>query len=159
MLGPSAAGGGACNIRPMAPRGEVEVQPGSVLLRAAGFLIDWAVVLVVAFFIATSAGVGEGARVAVLLVTASVYEVLFLAATSTTPGKMAMRLEVRDRQGMRLQPDKAILRYLVFLVSILPFFAGAAVSLALALADPERRTLHDRVAGTRVVKAGRGSEP
>jgi len=143
----------------MASPEDVAAPAGSLLLRAAGFLIDWAVVLVLSFFLATSLGASREERLPVLLVTASVYEILFLAATSTTPGKMAMRLEVRDQRGRRLQPDKAILRYLVLLVSVLPLFAGALVSLALALADPDRRTLHDRIAGTRLVRAGAAPGP
>jgi uncharacterized RDD family membrane protein YckC len=123
--------------------------PASLLLRAVGFLIDWAVVLVVSMFLATGLGLEDNGRLLVLLVTASVYEIVCLVALSTTPGKMAMRMQVVDESDERLQPDTAILRYLVFFVTS-PLFI---VSYLLAASDPQRRAIHDRVAKTRVVKA------
>jgi uncharacterized RDD family membrane protein YckC len=127
----------------------IQLAPASLLLRALGFLIDWAVVLVVSMFLATGLGIETNGRLLVLLVTASVYEIVCLVALSTTPGKMAVRMQVVDESGARLQPDTAILRYLVFLVTS-PLFI---VSYLLAAADPQRRTFHDRVAKTRVIKA------
>jgi uncharacterized RDD family membrane protein YckC len=127
----------------------VQLAPASLLLRAVGFLIDWAVVLAVSMFLATGLGIEDNGRLLVLLVTASVYEIVCLVALSTTPGKMAMRMQVVDDSGGRLQPDTAILRYLVFFVTS-PLFI---VSYLLAASDPQRRAIHDRVAKTRVVKA------
>jgi uncharacterized RDD family membrane protein YckC len=127
----------------------VQLAPASLLLRALGFLIDWAVVLVVSIFLASGLGIEANGRLLVLLVTASVYEIVCLVALSTTPGKMAMRMQVVDESGARVQPDTAILRYLVFFVTS-PLFI---VSYLVAAADPQRRAFHDRVAKTRVVKA------
>jgi uncharacterized RDD family membrane protein YckC len=127
----------------------IQLMPASLLLRAVGFLIDWAVVLVVSMFLATGLGLEDNGRLLVLLVTASVYEIVCLVALSTTPGKMAMRMQVVDESDERLQPDTAILRYLVFFVTS-PLFI---VSYLLAASDPQRRAIHDRVAKTRVVKA------
>jgi uncharacterized RDD family membrane protein YckC len=127
----------------------VQLVPASLLLRALGFLIDWAIVLVVSMFLATGLGIEANGRLLMLLVTASVYEIVCLVALSTTPGKMAVRMQVVDESGARLQPDTAILRYLVFFVTS-PLFI---VSYLLAASDPQRRAFHDRVAKTRVVKA------
>jgi uncharacterized RDD family membrane protein YckC len=127
----------------------IQLVPASLLLRAVGFLIDWAVVLVVSMFLATGLGLEDNGRLLVLLVTASVYEIVCLVALSTTPGKMAMRMQVVNESDERLQPDTAILRYLVFFVTS-PLFI---VSYLLAASDPQRRAIHDRVAKTRVVKA------
>jgi uncharacterized RDD family membrane protein YckC len=70
----------------------------------------------------------------------------------TTAGKMAMRMQVTDERGNRLEPDKAILRSVVFLIGIFLLFIGLAISLILAASDPMNRTLHDRLAGSIVVR-------
>jgi uncharacterized RDD family membrane protein YckC len=84
-----------------------------------------------------------------MFVTAS-YHVFFLCTMSATLGKMAMHLYVSDREGNRIRPDTAILRYLVYLVGQL-VMVGMFLSAALVLTDPRRRAVHDRVAGTLVV--------
>ena len=54
------------------------------------------------------------------------------------------------RNGSTPTPDVVILRYVAFLLTILiPF--GLLISFALVLTDPERRTLHDRIAKTIVL--------
>ncbi|HWC28886.1 MAG TPA: RDD family protein [Dehalococcoidia bacterium] len=118
----------------------------SFFARAAAFLLDWAIVLLLAAFVASGVGSSDRSRVAILLTALSAYHIAFLIAMSTTPGKMALRMHVADATGGRLQPDAAILRFLVFLLS-LPLLP---VNAALVLIDPDRRALHDRVAKTRV---------
>jgi uncharacterized RDD family membrane protein YckC len=124
----------------------------SLLARAAAFLLDWAIVLLLATFI-SGVTANERARLVVGLVTLSLYHIGFLIVTSTTPGKMALRLHISDAAGQRLEPDRAILRFLVFLLSVLVVI-GLPVSAVLVLLDPERRALHDRIANTRV-RSGR----
>ncbi len=126
--------------------------PAALPLRGLAFLIDWAVVLVLSAFIASGSGVGEWSRLLVLLVVASIYEIGFMVAMGTTAGKMAMRMQVTDERGNRLEPDKAILRSVVFLIGIFLLFIGFAISLLLAASDPMNRTLHDRLAGSIVVR-------
>lgn len=122
----------------------------SFFARAAAFLIDWAIVLLLSMFIAFSTADGIESRTPIALVVLSLYEIGFLIAIGATPGKMALRMHVAGPGGQRLDPDKIILRYLVFLVGNL-LIVGIAISVALILTDPQRRALHDRIANTRVL--------
>jgi uncharacterized RDD family membrane protein YckC len=133
-------------------RNRANTVPASLQFRGLAFLIDWGIVFVLAVFVAGGAGVSEGARLPVLLSLASVYEVGFMVAMGTTPGKIAMRMQVTDAHGKRLEPDKAVLRSVVFLIGIFALFIGFAISLLLASSDPMHRTLHDRLAGSIVVR-------
>jgi uncharacterized RDD family membrane protein YckC len=125
----------------------------SFLARTGAFLIDWAIVLLLAAFISLGVDADDSARFVILLVTLSVYEIGFMLAIGATPGKMAMRMHVAEPSGARLEPDKVILRYLIFFVGILAIVM-IPISAVMVLMDPERRALHDRVAGTRV-RSGR----
>ncbi|MPZ50378.1 MAG: hypothetical protein GEU75_13940 [Dehalococcoidia bacterium] len=92
-----------------------------------------------------------------LLVWQAAYHIGFTAMRAATPGKMAMRIVIRDQEEKPLQPDAAILRYVVILVENV-IIVGVVVSLMLMIMDPKRRTLHDRVARTLVVKASTATE-
>lgn len=107
----------------------------------------------------------EGAFVgaaAALFVTALVYQVVFLRIGGATPGKRMLGLRVRlaDRPGQL--PWRAIgLRLAVVqgpaLVGLVPFagiLAGAFPYMdgLWALGDRNRRALHDKAAGTQVVR-------
>jgi uncharacterized RDD family membrane protein YckC len=123
--------------------------PPGFFARAGAFLIDWAIVLLLSMFVAFSTVEGIEARTPIALIVLSLYEIGFLIAAAATPGKMAMRMHVAAPDGTRLEPDKLILRYLIFLVMTL-IIVGIAINAVLILTDPQRRALHDRVAGTRV---------
>jgi uncharacterized RDD family membrane protein YckC len=85
------------------------------------------------------------------------YEIAFIAKTGATPGKDLMRLKVADATtGERPTWGQATRRW--FLPGIVQPIPGAWISGVLtavwgatALTDPERRSIHDRLAGTRVV--------
>jgi uncharacterized RDD family membrane protein YckC len=128
-------------------------QPASVLPRALAFLLDWAIVLVLTMFLVGGFTDDTSIRLPALLILLSVYHIGFLMVAEATPGKMAMRMQVTDENGARLMPDRVILRYLIFFVGIFTLFIGAAISLVMMLSDPQRRTLHDRIANSLVVKA------
>lgn len=134
----------------MIERGAGSPQPASVLLRAAAFLIDWAIIIILAEAVVSAIGSDQRARLALLLVLASVYEIGFVAALSATPGKIALRMYVGDENGGRLSPDKAILRFLVLMASWAAFGIGFVIDVVLLVVDSKRRTLHDRVARTGV---------
>jgi uncharacterized RDD family membrane protein YckC len=80
------------------------------------------------------------------------YFASFVAAGGQTIGKMATAIRVvpqNDAQGIRVSFGYAVLRTAAYLVSIVPVGLG----LLPALFSADRRTLHDRLAETRVVKA------
>jgi uncharacterized RDD family membrane protein YckC len=92
---------------------------------------------------------------AFLLLLNSGYLALFTVAGGQTIGKMIARLRVVAvsegdvRPAARVPASAAVLRAFVWLVTL----ALAGVGFATILFDAERRALHDRAAGTRVVKA------
>jgi len=67
-----------------------------------------------------------------------------------TPGKRALRLRVTDRDRQRLGLARAALRHVAGVLSWLTLNLGHLW----AALPPERRALHDHLAGTRVLQAG-----
>jgi uncharacterized RDD family membrane protein YckC len=84
------------------------------------------------------------------------YEIVFVSRTGATPGKDLMGLQVVDAAtGGRPSANQAARRW--FLPGIVQPIPGAWIGAVLtgiwgltAFVDPERRTVHDRLAGTRV---------
>lgn len=92
--------------------------------------------------------------VAFLLLVGGGYFVLFTAAGGQTIGKMAAGIkvvttEIDTEWDNRVPPGRAVLRAVGYLVSLLP----AGLGFLPALIGSDRRTVHDRLADTRVVKA------
>lgn len=96
-----------------------------------------------------------------------VYTVGFWTRFGATPGKMAMRISVRERERPGPLPLVVALRRYALsvvtgLIGLLPggiSLLGSVVSIADLLWpawDPRRQALHDKIAGTNVV---RGSQP
>lgn len=84
-------------------------------------------------------------------------EVMFLPRGGQTPGKATMSITTEAMDGGRLSHPRAALRWLlpglVFGFVLLPYPIIGAVVLAALYAPallPERRTVHDYLAGTRV---------
>jgi len=69
------------------------------------------------------------------------------SAWQATPGKRALALQVTDLQGRRLDAARAVARHLAGALSWLTLNLGHA----LAAVPPQKRALHDYIAGTRVV--------
>ncbi len=85
----------------------------------------------------------------VLQVIAAVgYTTYFLGKYSATPGKMACRLKVVTPEGEPVSYGKGCARYFAEVLSSLIFCIGYLM----AIFDNEKRTLHDRIVGTRVVR-------
>jgi len=76
----------------------------------------------------------------------ALYHVTFWRVTGHTPGKWLLGLKVQRLDGGPLTLGQALLRFVGYLVSALPFYAGF-----LWVLGPRRRTWHDRLAGTEVV--------
>lgn len=78
-----------------------------------------------------------------------VYEALFLSRNGQTPGKMALRLRVVRPDGGKISAGQAWGR--AFSRSLLSFTRILGIVDALMVFSSEGRTLHDRMARTRVV--------
>lgn len=137
--------------------------------RLGGILIDAGVLLVILVPIALfSVGlralfgrdaVSPGRRLLLECVAAAVWFVLngpLLATKGQTIGKKAVGTRIVDLQG-GLPPLSHLLalRYIVpWLVGAVPFLGGLfSLADALLVFGPERRCIHDYLAGTRVVNA------
>ncbi len=79
----------------------------------------------------------------------ALYMAGFLAAHGQTPAKAVLRLRVVDHNGQKPSPARSLFRAVVLIFSMGLFF----IPLAYAFFNPQRRTLHDFVAGTFVVEA------
>ena len=76
------------------------------------------------------------------------YKTLFIGALGATPGKMALKLRVVNADGSKVTYGKAFGRALAELLSALTCLIGYIM----AGFDDQRRSLHDRVCETRVIK-------
>jgi len=117
----------------------------SLLLFAVGFAASWL------FFFASGGRGAEGAartllQVFVLAVFAAYFLWCWLRGGQTLAMK-AWRIRLVSRDGGRLTPASALLRFVLALV-LVPL---AGVGVIWALVDRERQFLHDRLAGTRLV--------
>ena len=134
------------------PASHLVVAP--LMLRVFGIIIDLLLVGVVNILLFTILGVDFSSAgresIGLASIGQAVYFTGFTIGLSTTPGKMAVGLYIGDRQGRRIRPDTAILRYLVFMIGGLLLF-GWLISIVLIFTDPQRRALHDRIAGTLVL--------
>lgn len=146
----------------MQPAQTLTVAPN--ILRIGAFVIDLAILVVVNAALLggldPQALEGEGVSseaYAAGSILSAVYYIGFVAAMGATPGKLAMGLYVADRNGARARPDTAILRFIIFFIGN-AIFVGMLISLGLLLFDPNHRTLHDRVAGTLVLRRPQGGE-
>jgi uncharacterized RDD family membrane protein YckC len=74
----------------------------------------------------------------------------FIAAHGRTPAKSLLNLQVVDALGRKPAPAQALMRALIFMISVY-FFYG--IPLLYAFFNPQRRTLHDIAAGTYVVES------
>lgn len=77
--------------------------------------------------------------------------VFFLGRFGATPGKMALSLKVVRPSGEPISYVQALGRYFAEIVSSLTCSIGYII----AAFDIEKRALHDRIAGTRVIRGTR----
>jgi uncharacterized RDD family membrane protein YckC len=81
-----------------------------------------------------------------LLVICGAYFVFCWVRTGQTLAQKAWGLRLTQVDGSLLRPGRAILRYLLALVSV-----GSGIGLLWAALDPDRQFLHDRLVGSRLV--------
>jgi len=123
------------------------------VVMASFFLLFFAVAFLPATFGSDSKLSGTEEKWAYIVLLTYIPFVPFLFFTLWTwrgqsIGMIAVRIEVTDRDGEPLSPARALMRAIVWPLSMLPFAIGAAP----VLFDDERRALHDMLAGTVVLE-------
>jgi uncharacterized RDD family membrane protein YckC len=76
------------------------------------------------------------------------YNIFFLGKYGATPGKMLLKLRVVTPEGGKVSYGRATGRYFAELLSGMICYVGYIM----AAFDDEKRTLHDRICNTRVVR-------
>ena len=82
------------------------------------------------------------------LATDAAYHTYFVSAHGATPGKLALGLRVVVATGAPMTVGLALGRYIASWVSTFVLCIGFII----AAFDPQKRTLHDRICSTRVVR-------
>ncbi|MEA2672707.1 MAG: hypothetical protein QOG45_2927 [Chloroflexota bacterium] len=130
-------------------------------IRAVAYLIDSAILFAVLFVLSLGTGgftrtdpatglpVANGSLQALAVVIGVAYVVGFWSTRSATPGQMALGLRiVRAENGAPLDVSKALIRYVGYIISAIPFGLG----LIWAAFDPRKQGWHDKIASTFVVR-------
>ena len=130
-------------------------------VRLVAYLIDSAILFVVIFAVAAATGgffktdpdtgvtTINGAAQGLAFAISIGYLVGFWGARSQTPGMMALNLRiVRVQNGAPLDFGAAILRYVGYIISSIPFGIG----LLWVAFDPRKQGWHDKIAGTVVIR-------
>jgi uncharacterized RDD family membrane protein YckC len=112
-------------------------------------LLSWTVVQIAALLASPSFGERLGPWVVSLggSVFAIGYSVISWSAFGMTPGKAIFGLEVVTSTGGRPGVLRSLVRFLGYLLSLIPLGAG----FLWVLVDDDRRAWHDHLAGTSVV--------
>jgi uncharacterized RDD family membrane protein YckC len=118
--------------------------------RLVAYLIDAVIMFVIGFVIGLVIA-SPGLNFAVGLIIGVAYFIGFWTTSGQTPGKMVMKIQVIDAEtGQVPDPGKALIRYIGYIISAIPL----ALGFLWVLWDPNREAWHDKIAKTRVVKAG-----
>jgi uncharacterized RDD family membrane protein YckC len=81
-----------------------------------------------------------------LLTVCGAYFVFCWTRTGQTLAMKTWGLRIRNLDGSKLDPERALLRYLIAVPSV-----GTGLGLLWALVDQDKQFLHDRLARTRIV--------
>lgn len=142
------------------------MQYGGFWIRFAAKVLDsiilWVVntiINLIGGFIMVAGAAGNadpGAQIAMRLIVFGVqimigitYHAFFVGKFAATPGKMACKLKVVRADGSRVTYARAIGRYFAEILSGMILYMGYIM----AAFDEEKRTLHDRICDTRVIRA------
>jgi uncharacterized RDD family membrane protein YckC len=85
----------------------------------------------------------------IYVVIAIGYSWFFISRYQATPGKMALGLKVVRADGSHLSTGRIIGRYFAEMVSGITLSIGYIIA---AFDEPQKRSLHDRICDTRVIK-------
>jgi uncharacterized RDD family membrane protein YckC len=177
---PAAAGtGGAASAAatPAAAAGPVmsPVRPlevpryGGFWIRFLARIIDWLILIVVNSAVTVPLGLGGlnilsgshdmfdlasmlalfGLSAVIRLVISATYEILLTWKRGATLGKMALGLKVVRPDGSGLSLGRSVARFFSTWISGFIFCIGYII----AAFDDEKRSLHDRICETRVIRA------
>ncbi len=148
--------------------GAGELRYGGFLARVVGKVIDGVIMSFALAFVGFIVGMFVGAgmmsgdqalqeqAVATILIwylvcmaVPIVYNGVFISRYGATPGKIAMGLKVVDSEGRDVTPGQAWGRALAEILTQMTVFIGYII----ALFDKQKRTIHDHVSNTRVVRS------
>jgi uncharacterized RDD family membrane protein YckC len=87
---------------------------------------------------------------AIVPFVSAAFDVVFWRLYGQTPGKWLMGIKIVQVDGGAMTTRNALIRFIGYLLSALPFYAGF-----LWILGPQRRGWHDRLAGTEVVYTAR----
>ena len=139
---------GRLNLAGIWPRFVASFVDG-LILQAVQFVVGLVIGLMAGAASTMEQGVGlAGLNMLLVLAISFSYEAFFLASKGATPGKMVMKIRVVRPDGSPSSMGQAWGRTLGKQVSALILMIGYLM----AFWDEEKRALHDRMAGTRVIK-------
>ena len=92
---------------------------------------------------------GSVVLVLLALLLGALYHVYFWSAKGATPGKELLDLQVQDEAGGRVGVGRAVLRVFGYVLGV------ASLGIGFLMVAFGGRGLHDRIAGTRVLKVNR----
>jgi uncharacterized RDD family membrane protein YckC len=76
------------------------------------------------------------------------FDVFFVGKYGATPGKMACRLKIVESEGGKVTYARAIGRHFAKYISMITLYIG----FLMAAFDAQKRSLHDRICDTRVIR-------
>ncbi|HSE41764.1 MAG TPA: RDD family protein [Acidobacteriota bacterium] len=122
----------------------------SIIMNVVSGIVQFGL-LIPAFVLTGNEAVQGGVTVLGYLLSIALnmtYSVYFLVKYQATPGKMALGLKVVTAEGQPITKGTAFGRFFAELLSAMTCLIGYIM----AAFDDERRTLHDRLCNTRVVR-------
>lgn len=139
-------------IQPKAPQAYSDIY-ASFWARIGAYVIDYIVFVVISF--AAGAALGEGAGLLAMFVAVFLYDVLMVSSSlQGTVGKLALGIKVTDLAGERISFARSVGRFFAEWISALTLCIGYVM----AAFTEQRQTLHDKIAGTLVVRKSADEE-
>ena len=137
---------------PADPATEAEFYDGVPLKRLLAWVVDVVLIaLLTVVAVPLTAFIGLFFLPLLFAVIGFLYRWVGLTRHSATPGMRIAAIEIRDRDGQRLDPLTSLLHTLGYVASV-SIFPAQLVSIALMLVTPRRQGLTDLVLGTAAVR-------
>jgi uncharacterized RDD family membrane protein YckC len=132
------------------PRPGADAAYAGFFPRLISLIIDGLVVGVISWIVGTVLPGGQGSTLSTVvgLVLGIVYYVYFFTSSGQTLGAKVMGIKLVDGNGQNLSVGSAVVRVIVGYVSGMIIFIGYLWMLW----DSKKQTLHDKAAGSYVVK-------